>query len=73
MQAVYMKYHRSGSVRPSRDSAPGLVHQSPLVRLSSVNQYSETPCPKGGETVEMYSKGKLSGMPRVGWDDEAGV
>lgn len=69
MQAVHMKY-RPKYKRRVRDDAPPSVGQSSFVRLSSVNRYSVSPCPEQSDTAVAYSKGKLSAMPRVSWDDE---
>lgn len=69
MQAVHMKY-RPKYKRSVQDDASPSIGQSPFVRLSSVNQYSVSPCPEQSDSAVAYSKGKLSAMPRVSWDNE---
>lgn len=69
MQAVHMKY-RPKCKRRDRDNAGPSVGHSSFVHLSQVNRYSVSPCPKQSDTAVAYSKGKVSAMPRVSWDDE---
>ena len=69
MQAVHMKYRPKYKHRIQDGVSPS-VNQSPFVRLSSVNQYSVSSCPEQSDTAVAYSKGKLSAIPKVSWDDE---
>ena len=69
MQAVYMPY-RPKHTRRASDGASLIIEHSPFVSLNPQNQYSVTPCPNQSDTAVAYSKGKLSAMPHVSWDDE---
>lgn len=70
MQAVHMKYRPKYKRRAQNDTSPSIIGQGSFVHLSPVNQYSISPCPKQSDTAVAYSKGKLSAIPRVSWDDE---
>lgn len=64
--------HRPKASRRVRKGAGAIAARSssPLVYLSSVNQYSVLPCPKNCETVVAYRKGKLSTLPVLPWDKD---
>ena len=67
MQAVHMPYRPKYSLRPK---VCDIVAGSPRVTLKSANTFSERPLSGDVIKVEAYSRGKLSNMPDVGWDDE---
>ena len=69
MQAVYMPYRPKPTRRVPGDAFQ-IIEHSPFVSLSPQNQYSVTPCPNQSDTAVAYSKGKLSAMPHVSWDNE---
>ena len=67
MQAVYMPYRPKYKTRRVPDD---VTLGSPSVRLKSPNTFSERPLSGDIITAEAYSRGKLSNMPAVSWDDE---
>lgn len=69
MQAVYMPYRPKHTRRVPDGASPTIIH-SPFVTIPNQNQYSTTPCPDQNDTAVPYSRGKLSAMPHVSWDDE---
>ena len=71
MQAVHMPYRPKYSLRKKPDDI--VVGSSPLVRLKSVNTFSERPVYGSVTKAVAYSRGKLSAMPDVGWDSEEGL
>ncbi len=72
MREIHMRYHLK-RISGGGAEAAAVSDSTPLVHLSSENRYSVPPSRKNRDTAIAYSKGKLSAMPDISWDEDKDV